>query len=72
MSASVFPARAGMSPPRAGSRYPRRRVPRASGDEPEITFKYSNEACVPRASGDEPMTTTTWHDLYECSPRERG
>ena len=34
MSASVFPARAGMSPKKGGSEIISERVPRASGDEP--------------------------------------
>ena len=35
MSASVFPARAGMSPTAAMARILAMRVPRASGDEPK-------------------------------------
>ena len=36
MSASVFPARAGMSPQQQAARWQERGVPRASGDEPVI------------------------------------
>ena len=52
MSASVFPARAGMSPavelPAVGFS----RVPRASGDEPlELRISGVDEVCSPRERG---------------------
>ena len=52
MSASVFPARAGMSPPAARTAASQTSVPRASGDEPA---RYRTLAilisCSPRERG---------------------
>ena len=52
MSASVFPARAGMSPTTArGLLYPLS-VPRASGDEPmQDSVIYGTIGCSPRERG---------------------
>ena len=52
MSASVFPARAGMSLPCSALRLPRDRVPRASGDEPQkLTDMLNALECSPRERG---------------------
>ena len=52
MSASVFPARAGMSRAEGSAEGHRRRVPRASGDEPGSTaFKNAVVPCSPRERG---------------------
>ena len=52
MSASVFPARAGMSRPFAPQAQSHRSVPRASGDEPAVkpAFEWIVE-CSPRERG---------------------
>ena len=48
----VFPARAGMSPRNFVANVPRRRVPRASGDEPEGKSNISEPmGCSPRERG---------------------
>ena len=52
MSASMFPARAGMSLGNAGKRGRVIHVPRASGDEPnELTAVMGNARCSPRERG---------------------
>ena len=52
MSASVFPARAGMSRGEDQSGKTRYRVPRASGDEPHAALHKSLvEVCSPRERG---------------------
>ena len=52
MSASVFPARAGMSPPTPTSDILNTGVPRASGDEPFYSHIAKNiELCSPRERG---------------------
>ena len=43
MSASVFPARAGMSRNRDVQPHRKPRVPRASGDEPEKLYEFVGE-----------------------------
>ena len=52
MSASVFPARAGMSPETAPRGSSSSSVPRASGDEPRqgLIFQQA-ESCSPRERG---------------------
>ena len=48
----MFPARAGMSRTRTSGGRDTPNVPRASGDEPEITgFEITIEACSPRERG---------------------
>ena len=48
----MFPARAGMSPPSAAKRPIRKRVPRASGDEPASLFTLPHSSlCSPRERG---------------------
>ena len=52
MSASVFPARAGMSPDAPVRREMLICVPRASGDEPKLDPAHiSNVMCSPRERG---------------------
>ena len=52
MSASVFPARAGMSPTEVSSKKRRTGVPRASGDEPPLCVRAEIGAgCSPRERG---------------------
>ena len=52
MSASVFPARAGMSPVQRDSQQQAQRVPRASGDEPLPTLSAAEpKKCSPRERG---------------------
>ena len=52
MSASVFPARAGMSPVRKNVNAAIARVPRASGDEPRQTgSRFNLGLCSPRERG---------------------
>ena len=52
MSASVFPARAGMSPAILETDFNRIRVPRASGDEPNgDTMVAAGVSCSPRERG---------------------
>ena len=52
MSASVFPARAGMSPAGYGALIRSRGVPRASGDEPARYLSSLTPAmCSPRERG---------------------
>ena len=52
MSASVFPARAGMSPVQLYEPVNAVCVPRASGDEPEPAHqKTTAEVCSPRERG---------------------
>ncbi len=52
MSASVFPARAGMSPRRVLDLRSAPRVPRASGDEPVCQEGiFALESCSPRERG---------------------
>ena len=52
MSASVFPARAGMSPQTGAQTQQRQCVPRASGDEPELLeIGIAAKWCSPRERG---------------------
>ena len=52
MSASVFPARAGMSPPNVSLEIEVSGVPRASGDEPELASVLgASLKCSPRERG---------------------
>ena len=52
MSASVFPARAGMSPGDDAGTTNQNRVPRASGDEPSRSTEASTGGmCSPRERG---------------------
>ena len=52
MSASVLPARAGMSPSEPGECHAVNRAPRASGDEPRIDVKeFTIRGCSPRERG---------------------
>ena len=52
MSASVFPARAGMSPREENTKWQCLSVPRASGDEPlKIIIFGRTEKCSPRERG---------------------
>ena len=52
MSASVFPARAGMSPKKKPALGHLVRVPRASGDEPKnLLLANASEMCSPRERG---------------------
>ena len=52
MSASVFPARAGMSRPQPLTLRWSSRVPRASGDEPlEVSADTDPNRCSPRERG---------------------
>ena len=52
MSASVFPARAGMSPNQRNECAEENRVPRASGDEPaRLSEKDAQRRCSPRERG---------------------
>ena len=52
MSASVFPARAGMSPAHTWATQPNGGVPRASGDEPvRLAAVLRLHQCSPRERG---------------------
>ena len=52
MSASMFPARAGMSPGKQAAEEETDDVPRASGDEPQASAAVCvNSRCSPRERG---------------------
>ena len=73
MSASVVPARAGMSPIRCRTVASSKRGPRASGDEPPPRRRHIPTVTRgPRASGDEPAASKLAPTAYQWSPRERG
>ena len=68
----MFPARAGMSPHRARAGSDSRRVPRTSGDEPQMSASRVNGDWCSRASGDEPQPAPMFSAMEPCSPHERG
>ena len=73
MSASVFPARAGMNPRRLPPHLCYPRVPRASGDEPPNKPKSRQvEKVFPARAGMNHKEASKSMRGSVCSPRERG
>ena len=72
MSASVFPARAGMSPATASSSLRPTRVPRASGDEPRVFLRLGkDERVFPARAGMSPSQMALGN-IKACVPRASG